>query len=121
MTIPKSLLPLSFNHYADEVGRTAAHPTRSPEDQIPVFALGVAGEAGEVVEIVKKWLAHGLSTENAQTKLLLELGDVLWYVSALAELFGIRLEDVALANVEKLRKRHPEGFQIKGESDARSK
>jgi NTP pyrophosphatase (non-canonical NTP hydrolase) len=72
------------------------------------FALGLAGEAGEVCELLKKHWGHGHDLD--QEKLKKELGDVLWYVAALAAQFQIELEDVAAANVAKLRSRYPQGF-----------
>lgn len=71
-------------------------------------ALGVAGEAGEVADIVKKVVGHGHALDA--DKVNKELGDVLWYVAVLAHRVGFTLEEVAKANVEKLRARYPEGF-----------
>lgn len=75
---------------------------------LAVWALGIAGEAGEVAELVKKHLGHGhvLDTERV-TK---ELGDVLWYVAVLARELGISLNRVAAHNLKKLRERYPKGF-----------
>lgn len=74
-------------------------------------ALGLAGESGEVVEHVKKFFGHGHDLERLKVRK--ELGDVLWYVSALATLCGLTLEDIAQGNIEKLRARYPEGFDPK--------
>lgn len=61
-----------------------------------------------MADIIKKHIGHGhpLDTEKVHK----ELGDVLWYVAVLARRIGSTLEDVAASNVEKLRKRYPEGF-----------
>lgn len=72
------------------------------------FGLGIAGEAGEVVDMVKKHLGHGHPMDRE--KLVKELGDVMWYVAALAAVFEITLDEVGRANIEKLKKRYPEGF-----------
>lgn len=75
------------------------------------FALGLAGEAGEVIELVKKHLYHGKDLDkSALTK---ELGDLLWYVSAVCTQVGIELDDVADQNLTKLSARYPNGF-VKG-------
>ena len=68
-------------------------------------ALGLAGEAGEFTEIVKKHIYHGklLNKEKA----IKELGDILWYVMYSAAALGSTLEEVALANVIKLGERFP--------------
>ena len=73
-----------------------------------VAGLGIASEAGEVADLLKKHLGHG--HELDREKLKKELGDVLWYVARIAQHFGMGLEDVARANVAKLRQRYPSGF-----------
>lgn len=71
-------------------------------------ALGLAGEAGEVADLVKKSVYHqqGLDRE----KLIKELGDVCWYLTAICSGLGITLEEVAQANIKKLQARFPEGY-----------
>jgi NTP pyrophosphatase (non-canonical NTP hydrolase) len=71
-------------------------------------ALGLAGEAGEAADLVKKHLFHDHPLDK--DKLRSELGDVLWYVATLADAVGLELDDIASQNVEKLRARYPEGF-----------
>ena len=71
-------------------------------------ALGVGGEAGEVIELVKKSLYHG--RELDRQKLQDEIGDVLFYLAFLCEAAGISLETAAVNNISKLRARYPEGF-----------
>lgn len=69
-------------------------------------ALGLAGEAGEVIELIKK--AHRSDKPIDRNKLVLELGDVLHYVTVLALQNGFGLEDLMVANKEKLLKRDQE-------------
>lgn len=91
-----------------------AHATRTQNrsldysTQIATLGLGIAGEAGEVADLLKKHLGHGHDLDR--DKLKAELGDVLWYVACLADRLGIRLSEVADANVEKLKRRYPYGF-----------
>lgn len=73
-----------------------------------VWALGLAGESGEVADLIKKHLGHGHSLDKG--KLTKELGDVLWYIAVLSSEVGMSLEEVAEANLAKLRARYPEGF-----------
>ena len=73
-----------------------------------ILALGLCGEAGEAAEIVKKHLGHGHDLDV--NDLAKELGDVLWYVAALATALDVNLSQVAQANIEKLRARYPDGF-----------
>lgn len=76
--------------------------------KLAVMGLGVAGEAGEVVELIKKHVGHGHELPPEQLKK--ELGDVLWYVAAIATLAGFSLDEVAQLNIAKLKARYPEGF-----------
>ena len=89
--------------------------------QNPIYpTLGLAGEAGEVAEKVKKVLRdkNGNFDECSKESIKLELGDVLWYVSQLSSELGFDLEEVALANLEKLSSRSVRG-KISGEGDDR--
>lgn len=71
-------------------------------------ALGLAGEAGEVADLLKKHVHHHKPLDRSA--LVKELGDVLWYLAFLCEANGLTLEEVASANAEKLRARYPDGF-----------
>lgn len=83
-------------------------------------ALGLAGEAGEVCEKVKKFLRDdgGVMTDGRRRMIVLECGDLCWYVANLAADLGVTLEEVAAANVAKLADRRARGV-IKGDGDAR--
>ena len=70
-------------------------------------AIGMCGEAGEVSELVKKYEYHGHAIDTEH--LARELGDVLWYVSYMADLFGYSLGKIMAINQEKLAKRYPDG------------
>ena len=70
-------------------------------------AIGMCGEAGEVSELVKKYEYHGHAIDTEH--LARELGDVLWYVSYMADLFGYSLGKIMAMNQEKLAKRYPDG------------
>ena len=70
--------------------------------------LGIAGESGELVDLIKKWIFHEKPLDETHVKK--ELGDVLWYAALLCESFGWKLSDVMSLNIEKLRKRYPDGF-----------
>ena len=73
-----------------------------------IAALGLAGEAGEFANMVKKLTAHGHNIST--TELADELGDVLWYLAEAATACGISLNEIAQQNVDKLRSRYPDGF-----------
>ena len=81
---------------------------RKRSDKLENACLGLAGECGEVCDIVKKALFQGHALDRAG--LIEEAGDVLWYLAELAAGLGVSLEDIAVQNVMKLRRRYPNGF-----------
>ncbi|MFV0387528.1 MAG: nucleoside triphosphate pyrophosphohydrolase family protein [Pyrinomonadaceae bacterium] len=97
---------MKFEEYQQEASSTAHYPKRLSNLEYPT--LGLTGEAGEVANIVKKIQRDfdGEITDEIRTKLLDELGDVLWYISACADELGLTLTQVAEYNVSKLAKRH---------------
>lgn len=101
---------MSLDEYQKAALRTARVNEADKCDPLDLArdALGVAGEAGEVADLVKKVVGHGHDLDRDKVKK--ELGDVLWYVAVLAHRVGFTLEHVAEANVEKLRARYPAGF-----------
>ena len=100
---------MRLNEYQAQALRTE-DMTRTQRDRIIHGAMGLAGEAGETVDLLKKVVAFGHDIDTA--KIRGELGDVLWYVAVLADAVGLTLNEVAQANVYKLRQRYPigEGF-----------
>lgn len=97
---------MKFEEYQSEAKQTALYPRRLQNLEYPT--LGLAGEAGEVANIVKKIQRDfdGKITDEIRLKLKDELGDVLWYISACADELGLTLTEIAEFNVEKLAKRH---------------
>lgn len=100
---------MDFAEYQQLASRTS-RADRPLEMRLSNAALGLAGEAGEAVELLKKHLHH--DHELDPLRLQKELGDVLWYLSELCSLAGLDLETVAAANIAKLRARYPEGFEV---------
>jgi len=100
---------LTLDHYQRDAVRTCTHErgAKSPNG-LAWTALGLTGEAGEVADLIKKHVAHGHELDRA--KLIAELGDVLWYVAALAHCVGCDLSTLAAENTNKLRRRYPNGF-----------
>lgn len=83
-------------------------PSLDQDQGLALVGLGVAGEAGEVADEIKKVLFHGRALNRDD--LVKELGDVLWYVAIGARVLGTTLETIAHANITKLAKRYPGGF-----------
>lgn len=92
---------MTLDEYQAAAKETAVY-RENPSLHMIYPALGLCGEAGEVAEKIKKFLRDAVLDHNA---LRLELGDVLWYVSAMATEFGWTLEEVAQGNLDKLRAR----------------
>ena len=101
-----------FDHYQHEVQRTGSAVPDGDESrfakELSLCGMGLAGEAGEVCDTLKKVVHHGRALDRA--KVVEEMGDVLWYLAHLANVLGVTLDDVAQANIVKLRKRYPNGF-----------
>ena len=106
---------MTLNEYQDKAQVTATY-----RDKIIYPSLGLAGETGEVCEKVKKVLRdnHGYFTEIKREEIKKEIGDVLWYVQALAHDLGFTLEEVAQGNIDKLTSRKERNV-INGEGDNR--
>ena len=100
-------MTLTLNEYQRRAKRTR-RDDQNQNEALANAALGIAGEAGEVADTVKKALYQHHIIDRQQA--LEELGDVLWYISWLADLYGYTLEDVAHANILKLWTRYPNGF-----------
>ena len=77
----------------------------SRKDLLLNLCLGLAGETGEFVDVVKKHLYHGHELDLDSVKS--ELGDILWYMSSLAVALNVNLSDVAEMNIDKLKKAVP--------------
>ena len=98
---------MTINEY-QRLAMTTLNPGLSKKDVLINGVMGLCGESGEAIDIVKKWLAQG--HELDKDKLTKELGDIAWYLAETATALDLSLEDVFAANIEKLRKRFPEGF-----------
>ena len=121
MIIIKKLLnkifPMRIDTYQKEATKTAIYPE---ESKLIYPALGLCGEAGEVAEKVKKVFRDdkGKLSEVKRQQIAKELGDVLWYLSALADNLDMKLSTIAKKNIEKLKDRKKRGV-IKGSGDNR--
>lgn len=98
---------MEFREY-QELAKRTANDKNEIKYKLANYAMGLSGEAGEVTDYLKKVVFHGHSMDK--DKLKDELGDVLWYLSNLAELMDIDLRDIAEHNIEKLKQRYPDGF-----------
>jgi len=99
---------MNFNEYQELAMRTANKLTT--QELILNGVMGLCGEAGECIDIVKKHTFQG--HELDKQKILEEMSDCLWYLATLAQGLEASLEDIAIRNIEKLKKRYPDGFSV---------
>jgi NTP pyrophosphatase (non-canonical NTP hydrolase) len=99
---------MNINEYQKLAMRTI-NPKLDKRDMLINSVMGLCGESGEAIDIVKKWFAHGHELDKEH--LAKELGDIAWYLAEAATALDLNLEDIFQANIEKLKKRYPEGFE----------
>jgi NTP pyrophosphatase (non-canonical NTP hydrolase) len=111
-------MTLTFREYQARAADTAKYPDAGANPIYPT--LGLAGEAGEVCEKVKKVLRDNGGTFDADSvdAIRHELGDVLWYVARVASELGLDLDEIAAANLDKLASRKARG-RLGGSGDTR--
>ena len=117
---------IDFDKYALFVDGVTSHPSKDFEcfiesvsslngkganiERLLTAAVGISAEGGEFMEIVKKMLFQGKPwTEDNKRHLIIELGDVMWYVMQACAALDVSLDDVVAGNVDKLKKRYPGG------------
>ena len=98
---------MTINEY-QKLAMTTLNPSLSEKDILINGVMGLCGEAGEAIDIVKKHLAQGHELDCEH--LIDELGDIAWYLAETATILGISLEEVLQRNIDKLKARYPEGF-----------
>ena len=98
---------MTANEY-QKLAMTTLNPALSQKDVLINGVMGLCGESGEVIDLVKKHLHQGHALDRE--KLIKELGDVCWYIAEIATALDVPLEDVLAQNIDKLRARYPEGF-----------
>lgn len=99
---------MNLNEYQELAMRTSRKDI-SPDEHLHNAMLGLAGEVGECCDLVKKCFFQ--DGRDIRGDLFEELGDVLWYVAEAASAMGWDMGAIAAANVDKLRKRYPQGFE----------
>lgn len=105
---------MTINEY-QELAMKTLNPQLSAKDVLINGVMGLCGESGEAIDIVKKHLAQGHPLD--QEALIKELGDVAWYLAETAYALGVPLEDVLQGNINKLKARYPQGFETRRSVD----
>ena len=98
---------MTINEY-QALAMTTLNPELTKKDVLINGVMGLCGESGEAIDIVKKHLHQG--HELDKEKLAKELGDIAWYLAETAWALDIPLEEILQGNIDKLKKRFPEGF-----------
>ena len=99
---------MKINEY-QELAMKTLNPKLNKKDVLINAVMGLCGESGEVIDLVKKHLAQGHDLDKE--KMIKELGDVAWYLAEACYALDVQLEDVLSQNIEKLKKRYPDGFK----------
>ena len=99
---------MTVNEY-QKLAMTTLNKDLSNKDVLINGVMGLCGESGEAINLVKKWLAQG--HELDKDKLIKEIGDVAWYIAEIATALDVTLEEVLSRNIEKLKARYPDGFK----------
>jgi len=100
---------MNGNEYQKKAMRTL-NKTLTKKEILVNGVMGLSGESGEVIDLVKKHLFQGHNLEKE--KIMNELGDVMWYVAEICEAMDFSLDDVLEYNIEKLKKRFKDGFSV---------
>ncbi len=98
---------MTINEYQQKA-MTTLNPALDKKDVLINSVMGLCGESGEAIDIVKKWLMQG--HELDKDHLIRELGDVAWYLAEAATALDVSLDEVFQINLDKLHKRFPHGF-----------
>lgn len=98
---------MTINEY-QQLAMTTLNPALSKKDVLINGVMGLCGESGEAIDLVKKHLAQG--HELDRDALVKELGDIAWYLAETAYALDVPLETVLKMNIDKLKKRYPDGF-----------
>lgn len=110
ITHEKEHSTMTINEYQALALRTESRITTDPVPYIRVLEglMGLNGEAGEAIDLMKKVLFQG--HEFDREHMAKELGDIAWYLAVSADAIGYDLESILQMNVDKLRTRYPDGF-----------
>lgn len=98
---------MTLNEY-QQLALTTLNPALNKKDVLINGVMGLCGESGEAIDIVKRHLAQGHELDREH--LIKELGDVAWYLAETAFALDVPLEEVCQRNIDKLKARYPEGF-----------
>lgn len=100
---------MTVNEY-QQLAMITLNKELNKKDMLINGVMGLCGESGEAIDIVKKHLAQGHDLDKEH--LIKELGDIAWYIAETATALDVTLEEVLTRNLEKLKRRYPDGFAV---------
>lgn len=100
---------MTVNEY-QQLAMITLNKELNKKDMLINGVMGLCGESGEAIDIVKKHLAQGHDLDKEH--LIKELGDIAWYIAETATALDVTLEEVLAKNIEKLKRRYPDGFAV---------
>jgi NTP pyrophosphatase (non-canonical NTP hydrolase) len=103
---------ITFKQYTKFVTKMASkHSMKNFKSKLNTSGLGLAGEAGEVADLIKKLTLHGMKwNEEVRQKMIKETGDLMWYIAFTAEnVLGVTVEEIMQQNMDKLKLRYKTG------------
>ncbi len=98
---------MTINEY-QKLAMTTLNPKLNETEVLLNGVMGLCGEAGEAIDLVKKWMMQGHELDKEH--FAKELGDIAWYLAEAATAIGYDLETILQNNIDKLRARYPQGF-----------
>jgi NTP pyrophosphatase (non-canonical NTP hydrolase) len=98
---------MNLKEYQEICKKTAKTDFKTTEEEILTWGCGIAGEAGDIASCIKKTFAHKKDVKEGIKE---NIGDMLWYTAMICNFFNWNLQEVLQENIEKLKKRFPEGF-----------
>ena len=101
---------MNINEY-QKLAMTTLNPQLNKKEVLINSVMGLCGESGEAIDIVKRWMAQGHALDKEH--LARELGDIAWYLAEAATALEIPLEEIFQGNIDKLKKRYPDGFEVR--------
>ncbi len=104
---------MNLKEYQEICKLTAKKDFETKIEEIMCWGLGVSGEAGDIASCIKKTFAHKKDVKDGIKE---NIGDMLWYTAMICNYFGWNLEEILKENIEKLKKRFPEGFDYQAVS-----
>jgi NTP pyrophosphatase (non-canonical NTP hydrolase) len=98
---------MNLKEYQELAKKTAKKDFKTEKEEILTWGCGISGEAGDVASCIKKTFMHN---KDVKEGIMENLGDMFWYSAMICNFFNWDMNEILQKNIEKLKKRFPEGF-----------